>query len=159
MLRRLMMAESPAGGHRFWRLLMTSPGSDPDWYSLQEIELRGSIGGPDLTSSALAVASAIGNTWYETGPPDRAFDNNLIDYAFRAWVAPIITDQYVGWDFGSPVSVAEVAALPQARTELISRAPSGFKVQASSDATSWTDVASFSGVSGWTLGVWKTFSW
>lgn len=162
MLRRLMIAGSanPSPASRYWRVLLLST-ADASWYSNQEIEFRASPGGADLTSPALAVARAFSNAYYDVASPDKAFDGGMTDVVYNAWVVSktLLPPTFIGWDFGGPAVVREMAWLPQARSDLVARSPSSFKIQRSDDKVTWVDVATFSGISGWVPGTWKVFSW
>lgn len=162
MLRRLMMAGGGGGGdeYRYWRLYNLLPQSGT-WVALQEIELRASVGGADLTSPALAVARAFESGHYDVTSCDKAFDNNLNDFIYNAWVtgAGQAQPHFIGWDFLVPTVVKEVALLQQAYAGGSQRGPKSFVVQGSNNNATWDDVATFAGIAGWTMGVWKTFTW
>lgn len=65
--------------------------------------------------------------------------------------------QWGYWDLLTPTTVAELAVWPQNNSNAAARGPKDFLVQGSNDASSWTTVKSYSGVTGWTAGVAKTF--
>ncbi len=162
MLRRLMIADSrlPEVAYRYWRARVIAPVSGA-YIAAQEIEFRGSIGGPDLTSPGLAGARALESGHYDVTSGARAFDNNLTNYTYNAWVSQTTNNPpvFVGWDFEYPTVVREIAWLPQNYSQGPYRAPSSLAIDGSTDKLTWNQVASFGGITGWAMGAWKTFSW
>lgn len=151
----------PANTGTRWRVLITGA-SDPSWYSCQELEFRAVHGGPDITSSTLASARAFANAFYDVAAPECAFNGSLTDVVYGAWAVSKTASPptNIGWNFIEETAVTELAWLPQARADLINRSPSSFTVQRFvGDSGPWVDVATFTGITGWTLGVWKVFSW
>ncbi|MEN9885682.1 MAG: Bordetella phage [Pseudomonadota bacterium] len=139
--------------HRYWRVCITANNGD-SYYSIQEIELRGSVGGADLTTPAMTAAT--NNAFL---PAANAFDNDFADY-FSPWLSNpgASTPLWVSIDLGSAQSVAELAMWCQNYAGGPARAPQDFKLQSSDDNSSWTDEASFTGVTTWAAGTAKTFA-
>lgn len=151
-VRSLLMAAAGAStsapAYRYWRIYFQAVvGSDRVY--IAEIELRGSVGGSDLTTpSTPATAST-----YEFGyGPEKAIDNNIYSPFF--WVTPydVTTNQWACFDMASAVVVAQVAIMPA-----VNACPKDFIIQGSSDGVNFTDVKAFTNVTGWTNNTWKTF--
>lgn len=85
--------------HRYWRLDLLANFA---WVAIREIEMRATIGGPDLCSGGTPFASETND-----GDPSYLFDNNLSTH----WgvVASGQGTCYVGYDFGAPVEIVEIA--------------------------------------------------
>lgn len=165
MLRRMMISAAghiPGGGvaYRYWRARVAAPISG-SWIAAQEIEFRAFPGGPDLTSPTLTSSRALESGHYDITEGKFAFDDNLVGYVNAAWVSAknLNPPVFVGWDFVDPTVVREIAWLPQNYGSGPDRCPLTLAIDGSDDKVTWNEVASFAGISGWQLGVWKKFSW
>lgn len=158
-VRDLLMAAAGAvapGGaaYRYWRIFIATSNNSGDYMSLAEIELRAAIGGADLTSSSTpATASSQNSPSYA---PSYTVDNSL-DQSSSVWISLTtgMTDQWLRYDLGTPTVVLEVAMYPQ--TNVPTRSPKDFTIQGSNDGTNFTDVRSFTGITGWTS-AWRNFA-
>ena len=149
---------------RYWRIYITANNGGLAT-SIQEIELRGTIGGPDLTTPSTPADQSRYFYFPSEGYDNRAFrlvDNDFTDFAFKLWVNDAENGNplpdWVYFDLGTPTTVAELAMWPQARSDLVNRAPKDFLIQGSSDALAWSTEATFSGITGWSAGTGKTFA-
>ena len=141
--------------HRYWRIYVDAPDSG-SYTAIQELELRAIFGGADLTGIGEGTASA--SSSFAGGGGTAAFDGNLTDLSTGCWVSGAATSpQWIAWAFSVPKSVLEVAILPQARSDLANRGPRNFRIQFSDDGVGWTDSKVYTGITGWTVGVWKIF--
>jgi hypothetical protein len=155
-----------SGPHRYWRLVVgrasggsTNLASDKT-IGAAEIELRETVGGPDVTGSGTATASSetVGHEL------SKAFanDGDTTNYVSSASTLPC-TIQY---DFGAGVtkSIVEVAIMPTTTGgNSVSYTPGAFKVQSSDDGATWNDewwVVYPGGANGWnyTAGAFVSFT-
>ena len=129
---------SPSG-HRYWRVYITATGGSV-YASITEIEFRGSVGGSDMTSPSLAGARSFSSTNFGGNPANLAFDDNFTTgWASNGNPMP----QYIGWDFNSPVAVAEFAITRGISVYgVTNRWPTEFDLQYSDDNSSWTTARS-----------------
>lgn len=143
-------AASAAVAYRYWRIFVQTNNGDTSYISIGEIELRGTIGGSDFTtpSTPLIVSSEAGGTT-KASAVDNVLDN-------LSWISTYgaITNEWIRLDLGSATAVAQVAMYVPSYGA--SRAPKDFIIQGSDDGTTFTDVKSFTDVTGWTSTV-RTF--
>jgi hypothetical protein len=148
------------GGYRYWRLIAS--GSSGGYNALSEWR---------VTTSDASISSLAGKTVTNLGA---AFDGayvmaNLTDGVaetsnaanLAAVVAPSAMDVYV--DLGAAKVVTAYGLAPQGGGAYTANNPTSVTVQASNDATNWTTVATFTGITvgypNWSPGVYRTFSW
>lgn len=133
--------------HRYWRIYCHDNAFGNTW-SLAELELRGSVGGADLTGSGTPASS--GNWNAGTNPLSNLFDNNT-----ATWWACNTEVGWVSYDFGSAVDVVQVSMT--ARNDVsYNQAPITFTLEWSDDNVSWTQA--WAGTASWTAaGQTKTF--
>lgn len=150
-VRAMLMAAagaqaSAAAAYRYWRVFLQNNDGDSTYLAVSEIELRGSLGGADLTTTTTPV-TALNSSG--------GFAVNVVDNGTAtAWISGIKTSNWLLFDMGSAVFVAQVAMYPQAAA--LTRSPKDFTIQGSNDGTTFTDVKAFTNVTGWTA-AWKTF--
>ena len=133
--------------HRYWRVYMTkSTFGATMQVCLYEVEMRGTIGGPDQCNGGVASASHNNDRAY------RLFDNNTSEYWINGGPS---ADSWFQYDFGSgnAVIVAEIKMLSRGWEE----SPEDFVLQWSDDGTRFTTVAAWSGIDDWIGGVEKLF--
>lgn len=137
--------------YRYWRIQWTAPGSGADGFlDCREIELRGSVGGSDLTSPSTAITNSAA-LWLSFGStPGQLVDNNTSVTSTSGYT----TNSTTTFDLVTPQSVAEFAYM----AATISRAPQGLSIYGSNDGSSFTLLKAYTGISGWSSGVYKTFS-
>lgn len=150
---------APGGANwRHWRIYISANNGD-SYTAIQEVELRATIGGADITSpSGMTVTQS---SFYapSSNNGSRAFDDDYTDFSFRAWIDNAAGFPcWVAIDLNTAASVAEVAMWCQAYGGGPARAPKDFKVQGSSDGSTWTDVQTFTNATGWTSGTPMTFT-
>lgn len=143
--------------YRYWRIYVTAVGSGA-YLAIQEIELRGTPGGADLTSPSTPSSQS---SYFapDNAVAQKAVDNNFVTPTTGCF----ITDgsafpQWGWWDLGTPKGVAEIGIWPQASGTASARGPKDFEIQGSNDASSWTTVEALTGITGWAAGVSKTFA-
>lgn len=152
-VRALLMAASGAStsapAYRYWRIYVQTNNGHPNYISIAEIELRGTVGGTDLTtpSTPATESSALVNG------ATKLVDNDTSTGS--VWIGTTTTNQWVRFDMGSATVVAQVAIFPHSNVP--DAAPKSFITQGSSDGTNFTDVKSFTNVTGWATS-WKTFN-
>lgn len=141
--------------YRYWRIYVTLLNSSGITIGLEEIELRGTVGGADLTtgSTPVLVSSYLDNG-EEGAYPGSGTVDNIVDSQFSIWFsAGGGPPHWARYDLGTAQSVAQVAIKPGPSTTYC---PRDFIVQGSADGTTFTDVKAFSGVSAWSG--WQAFT-
>lgn len=143
------------GWWRYFRIYVTAIGSS-NIFGIGEIELRGSIGGADMTNTDTRVAGTNGvgivrivdNKWAVEADCYEAF-SGAAPYWVSADLGTYAAEQ--------AVYAAELAIYPHV-TNPANKSPKDFKVQGSLDNVNWTDIKTFTGVTGWTAGTPKFFN-
>ncbi len=132
------------GSHRYWRIAISANNGDASNTQICEMEFRGSVGGSDLTGSGTVLSGGSGSDGLGNEAA-KAFDNNTT----TTWVRTSATNTWIGYDFGSATTVAEVMirAYTAPGTEY-SRAPKNFTLDYSDDGSSWTTADTFTAY-GW----------
>jgi hypothetical protein len=134
------------GPRRYWGIKINSSNSTVT--GVAELELRGSIGGADLTGSGTAGAS----NYDGTDTPAKAFDNST----GTLWRSQQTAFPMILWyDFGTPVDIREIAITAPSTAVW---APVSFSLVFSDDGVTWTDVYSFPSQSGWGATEQRVFS-
>ncbi len=144
------VAARPA--HRYWRL-RTAANNGDFYLAISEVEFRAEAGGADQAVGGTASESAF-NTAGQEG--SKAFDNNA--NTFWASQGQNISGAWVKYDFGTPVSVAEVAVRPRADQDQPTQAPRAFFIEGSDDNTSWSVYARVENEGSWAQGETRVFA-
>jgi len=134
---------------RYWRIFAQTNNGNAGYIAIGEVELRGSIGGSDLTTITTPATSSSANGSF---PATRIRDNNTT----TQWQSQSgqTTNQWVRLDLASSQQVAQVAIYPY--SSQLPSAPKDFIIQGSDDGTNFTDVKTFTDVTGWSA-AWRTF--
>lgn len=128
---------------RYWRIYITANNGD-SYTAISELEFRAESGGADLTSPSMACSQS---SYYSDWTAARAV-NNSIGSAGNCWVTAGDAPPHWAWfDFGSPVAPVELVIWGE--SGLPGRSPKDFQIQYSDDATTWTTLATFTNVTGW----------
>ena len=140
-----------AGGPRFWRLLVTALGSGAYYAAINEIELRGTVGGIDLTTTSTPITHTLGET--NSSPVSNMVDGNVN----TAWIsmAGAQCPFSITFDLLVPTQVKQIAIYP-GDIYNVARAPASFVVQKSGDGLAFEDVKTFTNVA-YSVYTWKTF--
>ena len=144
-------ASSGDFSYRYWRFQINSANGDVEYGQVVEVELRGSIGGADLSAPSSPVTSSHGD--YPGYPLTNAVDNSLS----TSWVTPANPSfpYSITVDLGSQLRVVEVAFAPQT----VARAPQSLSIYGSNDGSTFTLVRTFTGLSsGWSNSVLRAFT-
>ena len=160
MIRDLIMVAAatgaPAASYRYWRIFILNNNGNVDFLALNEVELRGSVGGADITTPATPVTAS---TQYDaTYDSKYTVDNLLVD--LPRWVSSpsAVTNQWLRYDLGTPTSIAQVAMCfndPYAPDS----SPKDLRIEGSNDGTTFTPIKEFLNNTSWTTGaVFKTFT-
>lgn len=148
MLMAAAGARASGAQYRYWRIYVSANNGAVGYTIIVEVELRGSGGGADLTSPSTATTeSSSAASGYEGA---KTVDNSLA----TLWQANESSGAWVRYDLGTAQPVAQVAIYPY--SPLPAAAPKDFTIQGSNDGATFSDVKSFTGVTGWTA-AWKTF--
>lgn len=134
-------------GYLFYRINI-SAGNDASQVALGEIEFRDTVSGNDRSQAYPSVYSAQsgGNTAF------KAFNDNLTD----GWFATTGFPYQIGCELPKRYTVAEISLLPYAGFQAY--APKDFILQRSNDASTWVDVRSYTGQTGWASGTARLFT-
>jgi hypothetical protein len=122
-------------GHRYWRIYITESRSTGTYFAqIAEIQFRATNGGADQTGSGTAYASSS----YVGFPASNAFD----DVGTTSWLSDnaAALPQWIAYDFGSDVDVAEILIKAADNSTRATRAPKKFYVEYSDDNSTWTTV-------------------
>lgn len=134
---------------------MLNNNGDVNYTMLNEVELRGSVGGADITTPATPVTAS---TFYsETFGPQCTVDNSLSEAYL--WISSdyAVTDQWLRYDLGTPQAVMQVAVCFNVAGGL-SISPKDLRIEGSNDGTNFTTVKTFLGNTSWPEGgVFKVF--
>lgn len=140
---------------RYWRIIvLATRTADSFAVQLAEIELRATVGGADQTTSGGGSPTA--SSTNSGSPPESAFDNS----GATSWVSlsGSALPQWIRYDFGSAVDVAELAMQAGDTSTRATRAPRTFYLQSSSDDTNWASVAYVPDAAAWSASELRAFS-
>lgn len=146
-------AEVPAaqaGQYRFMRLLVSANNGD-SYLTVQEIEFRETLGGPDVTTP---VNSTDQSSYFVQDGANAAkmIDNNLTDVLNSWTTGPGGLPQWASFDLGVPRTIQEVAIWRQPASWANGREPKNFIIQGSNTsltANDWVDLKSFANKTSW----------
>ena len=140
------------GGPRYWRLLVTALGSGAYYAAITEIELRGTVGGIDLTTPSTPITHTMGGT--DTYPVSNMVDGNVNS----SWVSrgSPSTPFSITFDLLAPKLIKQIAIYPGDQYNVV-RSPASFVVQKSSDGLVFENVKTFTNVA-YAVNTWKTFA-
>ena len=145
--------DSARGGspHRYWRINITNANTH---CSIDEIEMADSVGSPDQCVGGSVITSG---QWPDGGgyshAATNAFNNSTGGVA-DSWASSAQYSGWIGYVFPWPVLVGEVRIFPRA---VGSQSPRDFTIQWSDDGVAWTTVATVTGKTSWTAGVFTSF--
>lgn len=121
--------------HRYWRVLVTAT-QQASWVMVANVQFRDAVGGNDLTGCGAAIQSS--------GSCAPIYTYN------GSWEVLLGTGAWFGYDFGIPVSIAEVV---MQAGNYNTEAPKTFKIQYGDDdglgGINWSDQASFVNQASW----------
>lgn len=137
--------------YRYIRLYITANNGDASYTGIGEIEMALSSGGANVCTGGMASASSQFNT--ATGPTGASaacgFDS--IIGSSNGWVtaAGSATPSWICYDFGvgNAKDIREIRLFNQLNQ--YTRVPKDLIVQGSNDGSSFVDIRSFSGLTGW----------
>jgi Concanavalin A-like lectin/glucanases superfamily/F5/8 type C domain len=127
--------------YRYYRIYVTAlPAGNDGYVSMGQVELRATVGGADITSSGMTTYYS--SRFNPATSSEHAFDEDTGTYwASDGGALP----QWISVDLGSPATIpAEVAIWNQ--TLFPHRAPFDFKLQGSTDNSTWNDIGSWTSV-------------
>jgi hypothetical protein len=138
------------GKYKMLRIYITAGNGDRFVYP-SELEFRATVGGSDQANGGVSFASD------QPTVVDAAaalFDNNTSS-GYAIDTASTALPQSIAYAFPNTVVCAQYAISCDSAN---SRCPKDFKLQGSNDNSSWTDLNSQSGVTGWSVPETKTFN-
>ena len=144
----------PSGWYIYYRIYVTANAGATDYTSIGEIELRATVGGADITTT---VTPAWASSQYPSVQTPDKLVNNAYGASTDCWLAANATVPVWVWLQPSTdgTYVRELAMWPHPTVP--NRAPGTFTVQGSLDGSTWTDIKTFTGITGWTANTAKTF--
>ena len=141
---------------RYVQLVITANNGD-SFVSIQEIELRETVAGADVTNPSMVV-TASGEFDTTNNKKENAIDNDFSTFGSGAWAASFSDPTTWSVDLGSQHPLAEIGIWAQVVIGA-ARAPKDFAVQARNDpGDAWTTLASFTNITGWTAGAEMQFA-
>ena len=161
MIRDLIMVAAatgaPEASYRYWRIFILKNNGNVSWLALDEVELRGSVGGADITTPATPVTASTQYDWaYD---PKHTVDNLLS--TTPPWISSpnAVTNQWLRYDLGTPTAIAQVAMCWNAAIAAgEGTSPKDLRIEGSNDGTNFTTVKTFLGNTSWPDGgVFKVF--
>lgn len=146
-----------AAAYRYYRIYITATEGGGQ-VQLVEMELRATLGGSDLTSPATSVTTS--SNLIPSYGGDKLVDN--VTVGENLWMSSgtpsVGAPQWARFDLGTAQTVLQLAIYPAGGdVGVVTNAPKDFIVQGSSDGTTFTDVKTFTGITGWTI-AWRTFN-
>lgn len=155
-VRGLLMAAAGAStsapAYRYWRIYVTALNSSGTQVAINEVELRGTVGGADQTTSTTPVLEssylvAEDASYY---PGINTVDGNVSSSWASAYTSP---PHFVRYDLTTQKAIVQVAIYPFWSSI---NCPRDFKIQGSNDGVNFTDVKSFTSVAAWSG--WQVFN-
>lgn len=116
-----------AGAHRYWRLFIVT-GYNPSWVDINEIELRTSAGGSDITTPSTPVTAS---SAYFGRDASAVVDNSTSSMWTNNGV--VSANNWLLFDLTTTADVAEVALYSNGSR------PATVKIQYSDNGSTWTD--------------------
>ena len=147
--------QSAATAYRYWRIFLLNNNGDTYYLAVNEVELRGSVGGADITTPATPVTAS---SHYDASLEPKYTVDNLLSTDPR-WISAtfFVADQWLRYDLGTPTPVAQVAVCfndPGGS----GRSPKDLRIEGSNDGANFTTVKTFLGNTSWTVSnVFKLF--
>ena len=159
MIRDLIMVAAatgaPAASYRYWRIFILNNNGNGSYLALNEVDLRGSVDGADLTSTATPVTASTQHSGAYA--PEYTVDNSLSTTPLWVSTPSAITNQWLRYDLGTPTAIAQVAMCHN-DTSRSGRSPKDLRIEGSNDGTNFTTVKTFLGNTSWPYGgVFKVF--
>lgn len=143
--------------YRYYRIYITDNNGDATYTGIGECIMATSAGGAQAATGGTASAS----TQYtsSTGSARQAFDGNTTGVS-NGWVTAggSALPSWLKYDFGAGNAKTLVEIRLYNQTDQYTRPPKDFVVQASNDDTTWTDINSFTGITGWVNSTPKTLT-
>ena len=136
--------------------MLNNNGND-GYLALNEVELRGSVGGADITTPATPVTAS---TQFDVLYDQRyTVDNSLSGEALWISSPNAVTNQWLRYDLGTPTAIAQVAMCWNAANMAgAGTSPKDLRIEGSNDGTNFTTVKTFLGNTSWPYGgVFKVF--
>ena len=161
MIRDLLMVAAatgaPAASYRYWRIFILNNNGNVSYLAMNEVELRGSGGGADITTPATPVTAS---TQYHAAYDPRYTVDNYLNIE-SMWIASpnAVTNQWLRYDLGTPTAIAQVAMCWNAESMVGAGAsPKDLRIEGSNDGTNFATVKTFLGNTSWPNGgVFKVF--
>ena len=139
------------GAHLHWRVEITASDGG-SFRGIGEMELRGTVGGADLTTPATTINSS--SVVNGSNSAANAIDNNA---ASSGWLSQESTiAEWITVTFPEPVSIAQLSIIGPFNQ--IGSSPRDFMLLYSDDGVSFTPALSVTNETGWMVGVARLFN-
>lgn len=156
MLRRGMMAGGGGGGvspHPYWRINISEVQSGT-YVSIEEIEMRATVGGADQCTGGTASADSVYSGTYAAS---NAF-NDVVNTS-TPWASGSGFPHWIKYAFAAPVSVAEITIRSNsAAYGGANEHPKAFTIEWSDDDLSWTVARTVTAQTGWAYNEVRAFT-
>lgn len=126
---------SPYGNHAYWRVFATNNNGSGSFTSLAELAFKDGSGSTIPTTGGTVIFSSE----VSSNEAAKAFDGDPAS----VWAGSGSTNQWIGYQFSSPVGVEQVA-LTSPTTNGGNQTPKDCLLQYSDDGSAWTTAFSFS---------------
>ncbi|WLJ71049.1 hypothetical protein [Sphingomonas phage Kimi] len=135
--------------HRYWRVRFIPISGNQG--SCAELQLRESVGGPNVASGGTPYASTVNGALVAAN----AFDGNNATHWQSTNVAQ--DPRFIGYDFGAgnEKDIYEIAWT--ASTLAVAQNPGSLWLEWSDNNADWTEVLSAAGIAAWTTGLTRTY--
>lgn len=138
--------------HAYWRVYITANNGDTSYTNIAELELRGTVGGPNLATDGLLASASTFSTGYEAA---KAFDANTATW--WATTAGAEIPSWLQYSFASPVDIVEHAITGADATRL-ARDPKQWQLQYSDDGVTWRTLVKIGSQTDWTAAEQRVFT-
>ena len=145
----------------WYRLFVIDNNGDASLIQLNEMQLRDTLGGADVTAVLTNVSTeAVASGQQVNSEAYRAFDSGG---AASHWVVGAVTNQWLAYRFAvAPAPIVQIALTCDGTSSAPARMPKNFKLQSSTNSTNgsdgtWTDLQSWLST-GWTRPLTRTFN-
>lgn len=147
---------SKSGLFRYYRINITANGGNTSYVCIMELELfdtRANLYQTMTSNTAPAPYACFASSEYSASYAAwKAFDKDLS----TLWSPTSSNSGQLSYYFGGDKYI--FSSISIYCNNFIKNYPNSFKIQGSNDNVTWEDLASYSDISNWCLGLWKNFS-
>lgn len=152
-------------GHKYWRLdFLRGVVSSNAYIYLQEVELRGTIGGSDLASTHTSATSGTGTVTHQFSgnsntPGWKLFDDTDTTEYYSAFTTKSDPSSWVKYNFNTPANIIQYT-IKSGRNSSAATAnsPLAWTLEWSDDNSSWTVAHTVTNQTGWVNNQTRTYT-